>query len=531
MHFIANGQTNIPQLINFQAVARDAGGAIAVNQNIYVRFTVRQGGPNGTAIYCAAHNQTTNQFGSFSVQLNKNVTAFNCNGANTTFEQIDWSAGQMFIQVEYQPQGASVFTDLGAFEVAATPYSFASQLAEKVKDIKTSGANNGEVLKYNQALQQFEPGVDNTGGSNYVGGTGITINGNTINSNWSLSPNGSDIFNNNPGGIGIGRNTAGFPVDIFSNTTTPEGQVRIQTDSAVVAALRLQTPLSNFSINSSNTVKRFSIVDIDSSIIRFAINENGFVGIGTAFPQFKLDVWGASQPEARFFADSGKAADIQLQTDSSMWNIFANGQKNEFCIFDKKITTTRLLIDENGDVNIGYAGQKPQAKLDVNGRTRVTDFTMTGNAPDVGKVLTSDANGNASWQFISGKVVNTFFSSYYGNDPTTTYDFIGPTVDVTIGNGQTIMVNVCKALGSSVGAVDLGLDIAYLDLAGGTITGVGNNMYGLSVNAGTRIPFPMNGVISGLPAGTYRVGMAGSSSDATNWDSNEYGYITVTIIE
>lgn len=51
----------------------------------------------------------------------------------------------------------------------------------------------------------------------------------------------------------------------------------------------------------------------------------------------------------------------------------------------------RISILDGG--NVGIATEAPTAALDVNGTLRIR-----GGAPAVGKVLTSDANGNATWQ-------------------------------------------------------------------------------------------------------------------------------------
>lgn len=51
----------------------------------------------------------------------------------------------------------------------------------------------------------------------------------------------------------------------------------------------------------------------------------------------------------------------------------------------------RLSIADNG--NVGINNNNPQAMLDVNGTVKIS-----GGAPGAGKVLTSDATGNASWQ-------------------------------------------------------------------------------------------------------------------------------------
>ena len=69
-----------------------------------------------------------------------------------------------------------------------------------------------------------------------------------------------------------------------------------------------------------------------------------------------------------------------------------------------------LALNMNGG-NVGIATTAPGAKLDVNGDIRATGFTLTGNGASAGKVLTSDANGVASWQTPAGGATlgaNTF---------------------------------------------------------------------------------------------------------------------------
>jgi hypothetical protein len=46
----------------------------------------------------------------------------------------------------------------------------------------------------------------------------------------------------------------------------------------------------------------------------------------------------------------------------------------------------------------------------------------------------------------------------------------------------------------------------------------------------TRNIYSISGVISGLPAGTYNVGMAGNASPAAaHWNNNEWGYVTALV--
>ena len=57
----------------------------------------------------------------------------------------------------------------------------------------------------------------------------------------------------------------------------------------------------------------------------------------------------------------------------------------------------QLVVGQDGHVGIGTAG--PDAALDVNGQIKIR-----GGSPSLGKVLTSDANGLASWQAAPGGV-------------------------------------------------------------------------------------------------------------------------------
>ncbi|MEE3226058.1 MAG: hypothetical protein VX253_09085, partial [Bacteroidota bacterium] len=58
---------------------------------------------------------------------------------------------------------------------------------------------------------------------------------------------------------------------------------------------------------------------------------------------------------------------------------------------------TIALGDETGNIRVGIGTNSPSRNLHVKGNLRIEDGTQSA-----GRVLTSDANGNASWQSISG---------------------------------------------------------------------------------------------------------------------------------
>jgi hypothetical protein len=107
----------VPQRINYQAVARDASGNELVNQQIGVRLSVLDGGPNAPSVFTETHQVTTNAFGLFTLQIGGGTTV------SGSFGAIDWSTGSKFLQVEIDPNGGSNYTDLGAFELLSVPYA------------------------------------------------------------------------------------------------------------------------------------------------------------------------------------------------------------------------------------------------------------------------------------------------------------------------------------------------------------------------------------------------------------------------
>lgn len=137
-------------------------------------------------------------------------------------------------------------------------------------------------------------------------------------------------------------------------------------------------------------------------------------------------------------------------------------------------------------------------------------------------------------------VVAVVFSSGGGGAPqaptsTQTYFFLSTTVQVTVTAGQKILVWADKAFGTSgiaAGAANLDILVCYQSTASGsTIQPVGGAILDLRAAPNTRQTYSINAGITGLPAGTYEVGMCGNTDAANvpNWNSNEYSYVTAMV--
>jgi hypothetical protein len=120
--------------------------------------------------------------------------------------------------------------------------------------------------------------------------------------------------------------------------------------------------------------------------------------------------------------------------------------------------------------------------------------------------------------------------------PTTTptIGFIAVPLNVTTtASTQKIFAVSEAALGSTAagGANTLRIWMCYRStVAGSPIVSVGGGIYDLTVAQNQRHVFGINAVITGIAAGTYSVGLCGSSVTPANWNNNEYSYTSAMVL-
>jgi len=109
----------VPDQINYQAVARNSVGNVLPNRKITVRLSIRDVSATGTALYKETRTITTNNFGLFNVAIGS-PGADNSTG---TINGINWGSAAKFIQVEVDPDGGSSFINMGAAQLLSVPYA------------------------------------------------------------------------------------------------------------------------------------------------------------------------------------------------------------------------------------------------------------------------------------------------------------------------------------------------------------------------------------------------------------------------
>ena len=111
--------SQVPNQINYQAVARNSVGNVLPNKKIMVRLSIREGSATGSVLYKETRTIITNSFGLFNIAIGS-PGADNTTG---TISGIDWSTAAKFIQVEIDPDGGSSFINMGAAQLLSVPYA------------------------------------------------------------------------------------------------------------------------------------------------------------------------------------------------------------------------------------------------------------------------------------------------------------------------------------------------------------------------------------------------------------------------
>ena len=126
----------------------------------------------------------------------------------------------------------------------------------------------------------------------------------------------------------------------------------------------------------------------------------------TATDEGKIGI-NEGNPNAMFHVDSRLDIDpLRVQyKGSTKFVIFRNSSMS--------FGTNNVNVSENDayfHYNVGIGVSNPTQRLDINGTIKSTGFQMPTGAFN-GKVLTSDQDGNASWQFLTGDNLGNHFAT------------------------------------------------------------------------------------------------------------------------
>ncbi len=122
-----------PSKFNYQGVARNTSGQPLANQALGIRLSIRDLNSAGTILYQETHTVNTNAYGLYSVSVGGGTVV---SGA---MADVNWGAGDKYLQVEMDPAGGASYTDLGTSQLLSVPYAMYSGSGTRVSAFQPAG--------------------------------------------------------------------------------------------------------------------------------------------------------------------------------------------------------------------------------------------------------------------------------------------------------------------------------------------------------------------------------------------------------
>jgi hypothetical protein len=187
--------SQVPQGLNYQAIARDGSGNIIANKSIPIKIDIQTSLTGGTVIYEETFSPiTSNQFGLITLVVG---TGTQTGGSAISFSAIDWKAQPLYLMTTVQYPGTT-WTVMGTSQIWAVPYSL---VAKDVQGPLTSlGINGTTTYTADSALFEVKNKDGNTVFAVYNEGVRVYVSNETkgLKSGFAVGGFGTDKGTSQP---------------------------------------------------------------------------------------------------------------------------------------------------------------------------------------------------------------------------------------------------------------------------------------------------------------------------------------------
>ncbi len=460
-----------PQKMSYQAVVRDASNGLIPNQSVGMQISVLQGSDTGTPVYVETQTPTTNANGLASLEIGTGTIV------TGTFATIDWSTGTYYIKTETDLTGGSSYTITGASQLLSVPYALYSGSSNGGLEAGTTAGNtpfwNGTSWVTNSS-NIFNDGAKvgiNTNtperllsvhsNSTYYAGQTASLMLSDNFQKWNLGL-GYDPVNRfsiasedyterfviqQTGNVGIGTINPLAKLDVAGNikiTDGTHGAGKVLTSDANGLATWTTPAGGSSNLANGSAVGNTTYWNGTDWVETSNLFSNGSnVGIGTTTPTSQFDIMGSTESRSRYRYGS-ETAGLTIGNWANEAYVY-NELNTDLVLGTNSITRVRI----KNDGNVGIGTDTPGAKLDVAGTIKITDGSQAA-----GKILTSDANGLATWATPTPAAPSTPYHHFTG----TTF---GQTISIPTGTSGAIMTVAFK---NNCGTNNTGGGMIYYDM-------------------------------------------------------------------
>ena len=343
----------VPNAFNYQAVVRNSSGEILANKTVSFRISLLKNSESGTVVYSETHSLKTNDFGLVNLKIGKGTKLAG------TFSPGNWGE-VIFTKIEFDPAGGSSFSHLATTKLSSVPFAFVAQTVvdDKVDDADADPANEIQTLSLNGTLLEL---------SNGGGSVTLPASGGSGGDNW-----GAQTVKTNATLTGDG--TSAHPLGVVADGDGDDSN-ELQTLSLSGNDLTLSDGGGTVALPSSPWAETTSEINYLGTK-KVYISDNG----GSAL---KIKSGSKANPP-KFEVSTGERSAVSIYNESSTYAAFDSYNEEGVAARFSNNSSNPVAIFENYDV--GLAAQ-------FKNKIQIKDGTQGAD-----KILTSDADGNASWQ-------------------------------------------------------------------------------------------------------------------------------------
>jgi len=403
-----------PDAFKYQAVARNAVGEPLINQSVTFRISILQTTSSGTIVYQEIHPTLTNNLGLANLEIGTGAATIG------NISTIDWGLTDYFLKIEIDPLGGTSYQNMGTTQLLSVPYAMHARTA---------------------------------GTSQPAGSTGQV----QFNASGSFGAESNLFWDASNKRLGLGNSSPDYTLDVAGNMGINQYLYHNDDDNTHINFSNDRMQFSAGGINMLDLYEgpQDSIVFGNGSDIDFNFNNkaflsgsNGYLGLGTKYPSFKLDI------------ASNVANGMRVKTDDNAWLVLDKGastantflalrsggsdlwivgtweSNNDFLIKNWGNGGSTFIIDDASSA-IGLNTSSPYSS-DMLGLYPGDDFsygiylyqtrTISGTLYGLDAVLNSSYTGSQSIYGVYGSVTKS------GNSGSTKYGVRGYVTDDETGS-------------------------------------------------------------------------------------------------